>query len=90
MEGDTIPYNRSRGSELHRSPFVYDDQDPAALPTTIAPSLSLRNGAPAVEFYKSALGQRKCFGVEKAAGQVVRGFRSRARGFDLGGESHKH
>jgi PhnB protein len=38
---------------------------------SIAPMLSVRNGARAVEFYKSALGASEVFRIESPAGDVV-------------------
>lgn len=57
--------------------------NPAALPTTIAPWLSLRNGARAVEFYKSAFGATEVFRMEEG-GSVVAAF-GRGRGVLAGG-----
>jgi PhnB protein len=39
--------------------------------TSIAPLLSVRQGARAVEFYQAAFGARELFRVENAAGEVV-------------------
>jgi PhnB protein len=39
--------------------------------TSVAPMLSVRNGARAVEFYKSAFGARELFKVEDPTGAVV-------------------
>jgi PhnB protein len=43
----------------------------AALPTTIAPWLSVRDGARAVEFYKSAFGAKELFLMENGDGVVA-------------------
>jgi PhnB protein len=43
----------------------------AAVACSIAPMLSVRNGARAVEFYKSALGAKEVFRVEAPDGAVV-------------------
>jgi PhnB protein len=41
------------------------------LKTTIAPMLSVRNGAKAVEFYKAAFGAREAYRIEAPDGAVV-------------------
>ena len=41
------------------------------MPYSIAPMLSVRNGARAVEFYKAAFGAEEIFRVEDPAGAVV-------------------
>jgi PhnB protein len=43
----------------------------AAVASSIAPMLSVRNGARAVEFYKAAFGGREVFRVEDPGGAVV-------------------
>ncbi|MFZ0861394.1 MAG: hypothetical protein WCA27_29180 [Candidatus Sulfotelmatobacter sp.] len=60
--------------------------NPAALPTTIAPWLSLRNDARAVEFYKSAFGATEVFRMEEG-GSVVARLSVEGAEFWLGGES---
>jgi len=39
--------------------------------TTIAPMLSVRNGAKAVEFYKAAFGAGELFRIDSESGAVV-------------------
>jgi PhnB protein len=39
--------------------------------TSIAPMLSVRNGASAIEFYKAAFGARELFRLDDASGAVV-------------------
>jgi len=46
--------------------------DPAAIPTTIAAWLSVRNGARAVDFYKSAFGATELFLMEDGGSVVAR------------------
>jgi len=46
--------------------------DPAAIPTTIAPWLSVRNSGQAVEFYKSAFAATEVFRLEGDGGVVAR------------------
>jgi PhnB protein len=46
--------------------------DPAAVRTTIAPWLSVRNGAQAVEFYKSAFGAVEVFRLDEGSSVVAR------------------
>ena len=41
------------------------------IPTTLAPFLSVRNGAKAVEFYKLAFGAEELFRLEDPTGAVV-------------------
>jgi PhnB protein len=45
---------------------------PANLPTTIAPWLSVRDSARAVEFYKSAFGATELFRLDNGGGVVAR------------------
>ena len=42
------------------------------IPTTLAPFLSVRNGAKAVEFYKSAFGAEEIFRHEDPTGRAKR------------------
>jgi PhnB protein len=63
--------------------------DPAAIPTTIAPSLSVRNGARAVEFYKSAFGATELFLMEDG-GSVVARLAVQGAEFWLSDESPEH
>ena len=39
--------------------------------TSIAPMLSVRRGAQAIDFYKSAFGAGECFRVQNGSGEVV-------------------
>jgi PhnB protein len=45
---------------------------PAAVPTTIAPWLSVRDSARAVEFYKSAFGATEAYRMEEGGSVVAR------------------
>jgi PhnB protein len=63
--------------------------DPATVPTTIAPWLSVRNGARAVEFYKSAFGATEEFRMEEG-GSVVARLSVEGAEFWLGDESPEH
>ena len=66
--------------------------DPAAgvsLPCSIAPWLSVRNGARAVDFYKSALGATEVFRLD-AGGDVVAKLSVDGAEFWLGDESPEH
>ena len=63
--------------------------DPAAIPTTIAPWLSVRDGARAVEFYKSAFGATELFLMEDG-GSVVARFAVQGAEFWLSDESPEH
>jgi len=57
----------AKKSAARRNPKV-----PAKLATSIAPWLSLRGGAKAVEFYKSAFGAVELFRLEDGGGVVAR------------------
>lgn len=46
--------------------------DPATIPSTIAPWLSVRNGARAVDFYKSAFGATEVFRMDGGDSVVAR------------------
>ncbi|SRR6266567_545991 len=63
--------------------------DPASVPTTIAPWLSVRNGARAVDFYKSAFGATEVFRMEDG-GSVVARLSVEGAEFWLGDESPEH
>src|SRR2546426_160476 len=57
---------------------------------SIAPWLSVRNGARAVEFYKSAFGAIEVYRVEDPAGAVVSRLSVGGAEFWLSGESPEH
>ena len=57
---------------------------------SIAPMLSVRNGARAVEFYKSALGAIEVFRIEDPAGAVVSRLSVEGAEFWLSDESPEH
>jgi PhnB protein len=57
---------------------------------SIAPLLSVRNGARAVEFYKAAFGAVEVFRVEDPAGEVVARLSVEGAEFWLSDESPKH
>jgi PhnB protein len=61
----------------------------ASLPCTIAPWLSVRNGARAVDFYKSAFGATEVFRLDAGGGVVARLSVNGAE-FWLGDESPEH
>ena len=54
---------------------------PATVAYSVAPMLSVRNGARAVEFYKSAFGATEVFRLEDPSGAVVARLSSKARSF---------
>ena len=62
---------------------------PAAVPTTIAPWLSVRDGARAVDFYKSAFGATEVFRMD-GGGSVVARLSVEGAEFWLGDESPEH
>ena len=63
--------------------------DPAAVRTTIAPWLSVRNGAQAVEFYKSAFGAVEAFRMDEGSSVVAR-LSVEGAEFWMGDESPEH
>ena len=63
--------------------------DPAAVRTTIAPWLSVRNGAQAVEFYKSAFGAVEVFRMDEGSSVVAR-LSVEGAEFWMGDESPEH
>lgn len=63
--------------------------DRAAVHTTIAPWLSVRNGARAVDFYKSALGATEVFRMD-AGDSVVARLSVEGAEFWVGDESPEH
>src|SRR5262245_17103240 len=58
--------------------------------TTIAPMLSVRNGARAVEFYKSAFGATEVFRIESPDGAVVSRLSVDGAEFWVSDESPEH
>ena len=59
-------------------------------PTSIAPMLSVRRGAQAVEFYKSAFGAIEVFRIEDPSGAVVARLSVEGAEFWLSDESPEH
>src|ERR1700735_5138525 len=58
--------------------------------TSLAPILSVRNGAAAIEFYKKAFGAEELFRVEAPDGAVVAQLAVGGADFWLGDESPEH
>ena len=58
--------------------------------TAIAPMLSVRNGAKAVEFYKAAFGAAELFRIESDTGDVVARLSVEGAEFWLADESPEH
>ena len=58
--------------------------------TTIAPMLSVRNGALAIEFYKTAFGACELFRIDDASGAVVAQLSVGGAEFWLADESPEH
>src|SRR4030081_3923335 len=69
--------------------MILDPAVAASLPCSIAPWLSVRNGAQAVEFYKSAFGAAEVFRLD-AGGGVVAKLSVDGAEFWLGDESPEH
>ncbi len=63
---------------------------PTSAPCSVAPMLSVRNGARAVEFYKSAFGAIEVHRVEDSAGAVVARLSIDGAGYWLSDESPEH
>jgi len=60
------------------------------IPVTISPMLSVRNGARAVEFYKSAFGATEVYRVEDPGGSVVSRLSVEGAEFWVADESPEH
>jgi PhnB protein len=58
--------------------------------TTIAPFLSVRNGAKAVDFYKAAFGAEELLHIEDPSGAVVSNLAVDGAGFWVSDESPEH
>jgi PhnB protein len=68
-----------------------DDTESTRNPeTSIAPMLSVRNGAKAVEFYKAAFGAGELFRIEDESGAVVARLSVGAAEFWVADESPEH
>ena len=70
--------------------MVLDPAAGASLPCTIAPWLSVRNSAKALEFYKSAFGATESYRLEDPGGGVVAQLSIDGAEFWLGDESPEH
>lgn len=62
-------------------------EDSSRKPTTIAPLLSVRNGAAAVEFYKAAFGTVELFRMDAEDGSVIAQLSAGASDFWVADES---
>jgi PhnB protein len=62
----------------------------SAASISLAPWLSVRNGALAVEFYKSAFGANEIYHIENSAGEVVSRLSVAGAEFWLSDESPEH
>ena len=60
------------------------------IPTTLAPFLSVRNGAKAVDFYKSAFEAEELFRLEDPTGAVVSNLAINGYSFWVADESPEH
>jgi len=65
-------------------------RDPAAVKTTVAPFLSVRHGARAVDFYKAAFGADEVFRIEAPSGEVVATLSVAGAEFWVADESPEH
>jgi len=66
------------------------EQNTSAPKTALAPMLSVRNGAKAVEFYKNAFGATELFRIENDKGEVVARLSIVGAEFWLADESPAH
>jgi PhnB protein len=62
----------------------------SAIPVSLAPWLSVRNGARAVEFYKAAFGALETYRIEDPTGAVVSRLSVEVAEFRLSDESPEH
>jgi PhnB protein len=67
-----------------------EDQSGSHRKTSIAPMLSVRNGAQAVEFYKSAFGAVEVFRIDSDSGDVVARLSVKGAEFWVADESPEH
>jgi PhnB protein len=67
-----------------------DNSESTSIVCSVAPMLSVRNGARAVEFYKSAFGAVEVYRVEDPFGSVVSRLSVRGAEFWLSDESPEH
>jgi PhnB protein len=70
--------------------MVLDPATGASFPCSIAPWLSVRNGAQAVDFYKSAFGATEVYRLEVPGGGVVARLSVDGAEFWLSAESPEH
>lgn len=70
--------------------MVFDSASSVAFQCTIAPWLSVRQSARAVEFYKLAFGDNEIFRLEDSDGSVVARLAVKGAEFWLGEESPQH
>jgi PhnB protein len=63
---------------------------PTPTPTSVAPFLSVRNGARAVDFYKAAFGAEELLHIEDPGGAVVSNLSIDGAGFWVSDESPEH
>ena len=64
--------------------------EPAASKTSIAPMLSVRRGAKAIEFYKSAFGASELFRLDSEDGAIVARLSAQGAEFWVADESPEH
>lgn len=72
------------------TPIEKDGLERAAISTTIAPWLSVRKSAQAVEFYKAAFGAIEVFRLEDPAGSVLARLSVEGAEFWVADESPEH
>jgi PhnB protein len=70
--------------------MALDPAPRATFPCSVAPWLSVRNGAQAVDFYKSAFGATEVYRLEDPGGGVVAKLSVDGAEFWLSGESPEH
>src|SRR5215218_2061332 len=83
-QGAGIPFTTRRCS------MVADTGDAPAVKTAVAPLLSVRNGARALDFYKAAFGAGEVFRVDAPSGAVVATLSIAGAEFWVADESPEH
>src|SRR4051794_30543594 len=70
--------------------MIADARDGSAVKTAVAPLLSVRNGARAIDFYKAAFGADEVFRVDAPSGDVVATLSVAGAEFWVADESPEH
>jgi PhnB protein len=84
------PSNKAKAPKKTAIKKIVSAHRPQAAKTSLAPMLSVRNGAEAVEFYKAAFGARELFKIADPGGAVVAQLAVGTSEFWLADESPEH